>query len=153
MTDHKPLETIICAKPIHAAHTRLQRMLHQIRGYNFDIKYRPGETIKELPTDLRPYWSFRDELAMESGVLFKGRQVSIPRSMQKEILQRFYQCHHGAEKTRRLARESVYCKQRCRTNLQLVRDLPGAPGRTQEGAPDTARTTVTTMAVHCVRSR
>ena len=23
------------------------------------------DTIKELPTDIRPYWSFRDELAME----------------------------------------------------------------------------------------
>ena len=153
-SDQKPLETI-CAKPIHAAPPRLQWMLLQIQGYNFKVKYRPGdtmvladtlsrlpnpennaeieldlrvdgidlviddpecktialinfpphkrqllrdetthdpllnelqsivhagwpETIKELPTDIRPYWSFRDELAMESGVLFKGRQILIP---------------------------------------------------------------------------
>ena len=168
-SDQKPLETI-CAKPIHAAPPRLQRMLLQIQGYNFKVKYRPGDTmvladtlsrlpnpennaeieldlrvdgidlviddpecktialinfpphkrqllrdetthdpllnelqrivhagwpdtIKELPTDIRPYWSFRDELAMESGVLFKGRQILIPQSMQKEILQQLHQGH------------------------------------------------------------
>ena len=42
--DKKPLETI-CAKPIHAAPPRLQRMLLQIQGYNFKVKYRPGDTI------------------------------------------------------------------------------------------------------------
>ena len=138
ISDQKPLETI-CTKPIHAAPPRLQRMLLQIQGYNFKVKYRPGktmvladtlsrlpnpennaeieldvrvdgidlviddpecktialinfpphkrqllrdettqdpllnelqsivhtgwpDTIKELPTDIRPYWSFRDEL-------------------------------------------------------------------------------------------
>ena len=160
VSDQKPLET---AKPIHAAPPRLQRMLLQIPGYNFKVKYRPGETmvladtlsrlpnpennanieldvqvagidlviddpeckmialinfpphkrqllrdettqypllnelhsivhaewpdtIKELPTEIRSYWSFRGELAMESGVLFKGRHILIPQSMQKEFL-------------------------------------------------------------------
>ena len=62
------------------------------------------DAIKELPTDIRPYWSFRDELAMESGVLFKGWQILIPQSMKKESLQ---QLHQGVEKTRRLARDTV----------------------------------------------
>ena len=44
ITEHKPLVTI-CAKRIHAAPPRLQRMLLQIQGYNFEIKYRPGQTI------------------------------------------------------------------------------------------------------------
>ena len=30
------------------------------------------DAIKELPTYIRPYWSFRDELAMEVGVLLHG---------------------------------------------------------------------------------
>ena len=41
-------------------------------------------------------------------MLFKGRQVLIPRSTQKEILEQLHQGHQGVEKTRRLARESVY---------------------------------------------
>ena len=42
--------------------------------------------IKDLPTVLRQYWSFRDELAVESGVIFKGRQILIPKSLQADIL-------------------------------------------------------------------
>ena len=38
ISDQKPLE-IICAKP------RLQRMLLQIQGYNFKVKYRHGKTM------------------------------------------------------------------------------------------------------------
>ena len=66
------------------------------------------DTIKELPTDIRPYWSFRDEFAMEAGVLFKIRHILIPQSMQNEILQQLHQGHQGVEKTRRLARDTVY---------------------------------------------
>ena len=44
ISDQKPLETI-CAKPIHAAPSRLQRMLLQIHGCNIKVKYRPGKTM------------------------------------------------------------------------------------------------------------
>ena len=43
---------------------------------------------------------------MEAGVIFKGRQILVPPSMQKDILK--HSGHQGVEKTRRLARESVY---------------------------------------------
>ena len=44
ISDQKPLETIY-AKPIHVAPPRLQRMLLQIQGYNFNVKYRSGKTM------------------------------------------------------------------------------------------------------------
>ena len=40
--------------------------------------------------------------------MLKGRQILIPQSMQKEILQQLHQGHQGVEKTRRLARDTVY---------------------------------------------
>ena len=184
ITDHEPLVTI-CAKALHAAPPRLQRMLLKIQGYNFEIEYRPGDqmiladtlsrlpnpinnhdvdldvrvdglalaaeepqhvtialvnfpaakqqllkdetlrdpvlnalkeviyngwpdTVKELPSDLRAYLSFRDELAVEAGVISKGRQILVPPSMQKDILKQLHSGHKGVEKKRRLARESVY---------------------------------------------
>ena len=147
ISDHTPL-VAICAKALHAAPPRLQRMLLKIQGYNFAIGYRPGDKIiladalsrlpnpinnddvdldvtvdglaleaedpqhmtialinfptakqqllkvetlrdpvlnalkeviytgwpdnvKELPSDLRTYWSFRVELAVEAGVILK----------------------------------------------------------------------------------
>ncbi|KAJ8041207.1 hypothetical protein HOLleu_11953 [Holothuria leucospilota] len=62
----------------------------------------PG-TCKELPTDLRPFWTYRDELGMADGVIFKGRQVLIPKPLQADILNQLHNGHQGIEKTRRLA--------------------------------------------------
>ena len=71
------------------------------------IQGRP-ETIKEVPTEIRYYWSFRDELGVENGIIFKGPQVVIPSSLQKDILSQLHKAHQGIEKTRLLARESVF---------------------------------------------
>lgn len=66
------------------------------------------DSIKEVPETARPYWTFRDELGVSCGVLFKGRQVVIPETMRKYILDQLHVAHMGIEKTRRLAREAVY---------------------------------------------
>lgn len=50
----------------------------------------------------------QDKLAIESGVIFKGRQVLIPDSMTDHILKQLYTGNQGIEKTCCLARESVY---------------------------------------------
>ena len=42
--------------------------------------------IFEMPTDLRQFWSYRYELAVEDGIIFKGRQVLIPRLLRPDIL-------------------------------------------------------------------
>ena len=165
-TDHKPLVTI-CAKALHAAPQRHQRMLLKIQCYNFEIEYRPGDkmilgdtlsrlstpinnddfvldvrvdglaleaddpqdltiafinyptakqqlpkeetlrdpvlnalkeviysgwpnNMKELPSDLRAYCSFRDVVAVEAGVIFNGSQILVPPSMQKDILKQLH---------------------------------------------------------------
>lgn len=66
------------------------------------------DNIKELASQLRPYWAYRDELAIEGGVIFKGRQVVIPPPLRDGILAKLHQGHQGIEKTRRLCRESCY---------------------------------------------
>ncbi|KAJ8049524.1 hypothetical protein HOLleu_02307 [Holothuria leucospilota] len=45
---------------------------------------------------------------MADGVIFKGRQVLIPKPLQADILNQLHNSHQGIEKTRRLARESLY---------------------------------------------
>ena len=69
------------------------------------------EKMRNLPRGLRSFWSYRDELGIEDGVIFKGKQVLIPESMRPDILRQLHQGHQGhqgIEKTRMLARESVY---------------------------------------------
>ena len=66
------------------------------------------DTIKEVPTEVRTFWPYRDEIGVSNGVLFKGNQVIIPTELRQNILNQLHQGHQGIERTRRLARETVY---------------------------------------------
>ena len=54
VTDHKSL-VMIFQKPLHAAPPHLQRMILKVQGYNFTMRYCPGEkmtlsdTLSRLP--------------------------------------------------------------------------------------------------------
>ena len=58
------------------------------------------DTIKDLPKDLRPYWSYRDEIGISDGVIFKGKPVIIPDALRSDILHQLHEAHLGIEKTR-----------------------------------------------------
>ena len=65
-------------------------------------------TKEELHTDLKPYWSYRDELAIIDGVMLKGRCIIIPTSLKQQLLDQLHTNHMGTEKTKLLAHKSVY---------------------------------------------
>ena len=65
-------------------------------------------TKDELQTDIRPYWPYRDELAVIDGVLLKGRCIIIPNSLKQQVLTQLHLNHMGIEKTKLLAHESVF---------------------------------------------
>ena len=50
------------------------------------------QTITELQPELCPYWTFREEISIEDGILLKGERIIIPAVDQPDILQ---QLHHG----------------------------------------------------------
>ena len=62
----------------------------------------------ELCADLRPYWSYRGELAVIDGIILKGRHIVIPNSLKQQVLDQLHTNHMGIEKTKLLAHESVY---------------------------------------------
>ena len=72
------------------------------------------DTFKDLPEDLRPYWSYRDEIGISDGVIFKGKQVIIPDALRCDILHQLHAAHLGIEKTKLLMRESVYWPNICK---------------------------------------
>ncbi|XP_063956823.1 uncharacterized protein LOC135154503 [Lytechinus pictus] len=53
------------------------------------------ETIQELPTSLRQFWSYRDEIGVSHGVLFKGSQVIILKTLRNDILRQLHLGHMG----------------------------------------------------------
>ena len=65
-------------------------------------------TKDELQTDIKPYWPYRDELAVIDGVLLKGRCIIIPDSLKQQVLTQLHINHMGIEKMKMLAHESVF---------------------------------------------
>ncbi|XP_038061713.1 uncharacterized protein K02A2.6-like [Patiria miniata] len=66
------------------------------------------DRMKDLPAPLRPYWSFRDELAIADGILMKGCCVVIPTAMHTYTLNKLHEGHQVATKTKLRAKDTVY---------------------------------------------
>ena len=64
--------------------------------------------IKGVPCLIKPYWAFRDEISIESGLIMKQRRIIIPKALQNEILLKLHASHQGTEKTKLRARSAVY---------------------------------------------
>ena len=65
-------------------------------------------TFREISKNLLPYWSYRDELAIENGILMKSGRIIIPKAMQPEILQKIHYGHQGMEKCKLRAKSCVF---------------------------------------------
>ena len=57
---------------------------------------------------LHPYWNYRDELTVESGILMKNSKVLIPETLKQKYLIQIHQGHQGIEACRSRAREFVF---------------------------------------------
>ena len=62
----------------------------------------------QIPVSLHPYWNFRDELTVESGILMKNSKVLIPETLKQKYLRQIHQGHQGIKACRSRAREFVF---------------------------------------------
>ena len=62
----------------------------------------------QIPVFLHPYWNFRDELMIESGILMKNSKVLIPEMLKQKYLRQIHQGHQGIKACRSRAREFVF---------------------------------------------
>ena len=65
-------------------------------------------TIKELPSKIQPYWTFREELTIEDDLILKGTRIVVPSAKKVEILKLIHEGHLGLTKCKLRAKESVY---------------------------------------------
>ena len=63
---------------------------------------------KQLATNLRPFWTFREELSIHNGIIYKGQQVLVPQSMHSTMLCKIHANHFGAESNIRMAHEVLF---------------------------------------------
>ena len=62
----------------------------------------------QIPVSLHPYWNFRDELTIESGILMKNSKVLIPETLKQKYLRQIHQGHQRIKACRSRAREFVF---------------------------------------------
>ncbi|XP_048251821.1 uncharacterized protein K02A2.6-like [Haliotis rufescens] len=64
---------------------------------------------EDTPVCVRDYWTFREEMSVQNGVLFKGSRIVNPPAMRSEMLQRLHGSHLEAEACiQSRARDVVY---------------------------------------------
>ena len=65
-------------------------------------------SIKQVPPVLQPYWTFREELTVEDGLLLKGTRIVLPKKMHEAILTLIHDGHLGLNKCKLHAKKTVY---------------------------------------------
>ena len=65
-------------------------------------------TIKELPSEIQPYWTFREELTIENGLILKGTRIVVPNMKQVKILKLIHEGHLGLTKCKLRKKETIY---------------------------------------------
>ena len=62
---------------------------------------------KDCPEILRPYWTFRECISLENGLLFKDDRLIIPEAERDQILELLHYGHYGITHTRQSQRISI----------------------------------------------
>ena len=63
---------------------------------------------KNLPTDLHEFWSHKEMLSIESGLITCGNRIIVPKEMRPEMLQYVHEGHQGKERYLLRARKTVF---------------------------------------------
>ena len=66
------------------------------------------EQKSDLTPDVKPYFTFLEEMAIVDGIILKGERVVIPESMRREMLGIIHESHLGMVKCKQLARDVLY---------------------------------------------
>ena len=66
------------------------------------------DTKGQVPIEARPYWTFRDEVAIAEELLFKGTRLIVPKFLRPEMLCQIHKSHLGIFKCRQRAREVLF---------------------------------------------
>ena len=66
------------------------------------------DTRQELPTQVTPYYSYRDELTLHDGLIIKGENVVVPESMRMSMKEHLHISHLGGKSMLRRARECIF---------------------------------------------
>ncbi len=62
-----------------------------------------------IPTHVRQFWSIRDQLSTDGGLVLYGSRIVIPLALRRNVLTKLHAAHQGIVRTKRRAQQTVYC--------------------------------------------
>ena len=65
-------------------------------------------SIKQVPQVLQTYWTFREELTVEDGLVLKDTRIVIPAKKLEAVLNLIHEGHLGLNKCMPCAKDTVY---------------------------------------------
>lgn len=63
---------------------------------------------EQVPDSAKPYFTYREVLSVIDNVIFKGKNVVVPKSLRKDMLDRIHVNHLGMEKSKNRARDILF---------------------------------------------
>ena len=66
------------------------------------------DSRSQLPSVVKPFWDFHDELSIVDGLILRGERIVIPTCLQKEMLSLLHSSHLGIEKCKQRARDTMF---------------------------------------------
>ena len=66
------------------------------------------DKLSETPRELKPFWTYQDELSDADGIILKGEKILIPQSLQEDMLERIYSSHLGVTMCKERARDIIF---------------------------------------------
>ena len=66
------------------------------------------EDVSQVPKSVKCYYSFREELIFQEGLIFKGERLVIPKVLREDMMQRMHRSHLGVQGFLRRGREVMY---------------------------------------------
>ena len=67
-----------------------------------------SSTIREVPSEIQPYWTFREELTVEDSVFLKGTHIVIPIKEHQAMLNLIHEGHLGLNKCKFRVKDIAY---------------------------------------------
>ena len=67
-------------------------------------------TIKEVPSVLQSYWTFKEELTIEDGIILKGTRIVIPAKKHEAVLKLINEGHLDLNKCKLCAKEILLAR-------------------------------------------
>ncbi|CAH3018221.1 unnamed protein product [Porites evermanni] len=85
--------------------TELDEGLQQLKHI---IKIGWPETKEEVPSEIRRYFDFKEELSIQDGILFKGNRVIVPVALRPHMITQVHSSHLGIERCLNKARDVLF---------------------------------------------